>query len=83
MARTNIEGPYGPGNCYWRPPVNDWEARMGIEQLSPQEPDEILITEEEKDEFSTVPDERKPQYLIWKRMHWRINNYPLSKNEDY
>ena len=72
-----MDGPYNQENCFWREPENEWERRTGIEQLSPSEPDEIPITKEEMRELKDMNIVEKRMFIIWKRMIWRAENYPL------
>lgn len=72
-----MDGPYCMENVYWREPVNEWESKMGIEQLSSLEPDEIPLTKKEKLKLKSMPMIESRMFQIWKRMMWRAENYPL------
>lgn len=74
LARRNPEGPYDKGNCYWRPPRTQKEARMGLEELWADEPESIPMTQEERTKRNRLPLRERPLFDIWRRMTWRIRN---------
>jgi hypothetical protein len=77
LARKDPDGPYGPENCHWRPARSEKEARMGIEEWIPGEPDVVPLTDEQKEQLATMTDPRdRETFLIWARMLWRAKYVP-------
>lgn len=71
LARKDSLGPYGPDNCYWRRARTAKEARMGIEEWNPDEPEDLPLTLDEELERDRMPESEQRMFDIWKRMMWR------------
>lgn len=71
LARRDHDGPFSPDNCYWRKARTEKEARMGIEEWYPDEPEDIPFTAEERLKRSRMSASEQRMFDIWKRMIWR------------
>jgi hypothetical protein len=79
VARKNADGAYEPGNMYVRFARTPKEARMGIEELYPDEPEIIPMTDKEKAERAALgSEEERRLFDIWTRMLWRAKHDPAA-----
>jgi hypothetical protein len=80
LARRDVNGPYGPENCYWRKAHSAKEAQRGIEDLGLEEPDTIPLTTEQQQQRDELPEEQRHTFDIWARMQWRRRHYGSEKH---